>query len=116
MANNTDRTETYHEVPASRSYYLGDKLGPVNKDFLKFYTPVIFILGVAVTLISEHTNWWLLAATGLMNVAVKAWYVTLPVIGVLAVGIYVKHKQNQKRKLERSRIAARQRKIDELVG
>ena len=117
MANNSDRETTYHEVPASRSWYLGDTFGPVTKSFLKIYTPTIFVLGVVLTLLTEHTNFWMILATGGWNLLfVKSWMITLPIIGITIVYLYVKHTRSQKRKKQASEIAARRRKLDTLLG
>ena len=57
MANNPDEHETYHEVPASKYWYLGDTIGAVPKNFFKFWTPFTFFLGVTLTAIILLTDW-----------------------------------------------------------
>jgi hypothetical protein len=111
MSNNKDASETYHEVPASRSWYLGDNFGPVTKAFLKFYTPTIFILGVAVTAITLLTNWWQQLFT-LIFIG-KAWYVGWGALIIGSAALYILDSRKKKRQSTQRKEADRIRRFQD---
>lgn len=104
MANNDGAPETFHEVPASKYYYLGDSIGAVPKWLFKFWTPFIFFLGVSMAAIGLLTNWYSLAATGAWNFfIIQNLAVTAPVLifAGLTGYVYLHYKRKQKAKARR---------------
>lgn len=98
--NSQEGEETYHEVPASKYWYLGDTIGAVPKAFLQYWT--IFTVAITSTtlLIAIYTNWWQLLALALVNfIFIKAWFVTYPalLVGSPILYYYYNYKQKQKR-------------------
>ena len=109
MANNTYAPETFHEVPASKYWYLGDAIGAVPKGFFKFYTPFIIVATAVTTAIACLTDWWQIAFTRLATfIFVENWAISLPVIGFTSLVLYIRHNWKEKRKrknqLEKERI------------
>ncbi len=92
MANNDN--ETYHEIPASKYYYLSDSIGAVPKWLFKFWTPLMLLLGGAITFVALETNLWqrLFSAIFLGGY----WYVGWGASGILALIILFNRKSNKK--------------------
>jgi hypothetical protein len=112
LANNPDRAETFHEIPASQYWYLGDKIGAVPKNLFKIWTPLMFAAGVILTLLTEHTSFWSVIGSAIWNVLiVKFWYVTLPVGAVATVALYYWNRSRQNRKIRERKERARARRL-----
>ena len=94
MANNPDNPETFHEVPASKYWYLGDSIGAVPKAFFKFWTPFIFITAIVLTLLTEHTTVWATLAT---YIYVTHWQIGIPATLVTVAVTYFYLSRRQKR-------------------
>jgi len=107
MANNPDKPQSYHEVPASKYWYLGDVIGAVPKAFFKVFTPAIIILTATVTTIANLTNWWWLLGSAILQfIFIRFWYIGWPAI-ILSVGggyIYYRVKQTEKRKAQEQKV------------
>ena len=101
MANNPNESETFHEVPASKYWYLGDAIGAVPKGFFKFYTPFVIIMTAATTAIACLTDWWQIAFTRLGTfIFIENWIISLPSIGVASLILYVRHSMKEKQKIK----------------
>ncbi len=109
MANNNER-DTYHQVPASKYWYLGDTIGAVPKNFFKIWSPFCFFSGIIITAITLLTDWWL----QLLNILFlgKLWYIgwfgTPIIIGV----IYFWGHRKQKQFAKERRMQAYRRKVE----
>jgi hypothetical protein len=57
MANNPTHTESFHEIPASKYWWLPGDIA-VPKDLFKFWSLLSFGLGSSVTAVALLTNWW----------------------------------------------------------
>lgn len=104
MANNDGVPETFHEVPASKYYYLGDAIGAVPKWLFKFWTPFIFCVGGAMTAIALETNWYQIFLTRAWQYfVVQNWVITVPAFFVFSgIGlIYVRYRGKQKAKAKK---------------
>jgi H+/gluconate symporter-like permease len=98
--NSQEGEETYHEVPASKYWYLGDTIGAVPKAFLQYWTLLVVISTSLTLLIGVYTNWWQLLAYSLAKfIFIQAWIVTYPalLIGLPIVYWWYTRKQKQKR-------------------
>jgi hypothetical protein len=103
MANNPDSPddanyrETYHEVPASKYWYLGDVIGAVPKNFFKFWTPFTFLLGVVLTYIILETNWFtlLLVSLFLGENWFVGWFGTLILACLITIYFLRKHQKKK---------------------
>lgn len=113
MANNPDRAETFHEVPASKYWYLGDTIGAVPKGFFKLVVPASFIAGVAVTLVTLYTNfWWIFAQAAFLTY----WYITYPTFAAAMIYVYFRGQRQKRRRIEQAAITERRKKLDKLIG
>jgi hypothetical protein len=109
LANNPETPETFHEVPASKYWYLGDSIGAVPKGFFKFWSPFLIITTAVSTVIACETDLWqrLIIALGTFFYIDK-WFIGWPAT-FLTVGVsylYLRHrsKQRQKARAEQIRI------------
>jgi hypothetical protein len=93
-ANAGSDSETYHEVPASKYWYLGDTIGAVPKGFFKFFTSFVIIVTAASTAIACLTNWWqqVLAAIFIG----RFWYVGWLLVLVAVIVILFKSRRGVK--------------------
>ena len=123
MANNPDgdQRETFHEVPASKYWYLGDTIGAVPKTFLKTIT-VVYVVGTFIaTTILWLTNWWQLLAIATLNALyIQYWFIGWPASFLIAGIIYYRYSRRHKRmtaaeneKLRRLRLEDAQIKLAE---
>jgi hypothetical protein len=108
-ANNSDGSDTYHEVPASQYWYLGDTIGAVPKGFFKYFTVTVIVATAATTTIACLTDWWQLLFIKLLTF----FYIQNPIIGfpatiiTCAIGyFYYTHRQknHKKRQAENLRV------------
>lgn len=101
MANNPNEPETFHEVPASKYWYLGDKIGAVPKGFFKFWTPFIIVSTAITTAVACLTDWWQILAVRLGTfVFVDNWIISFPAIGIAGLILYVRRNMKEKKKLK----------------
>ena len=112
MANNPDNPETFHEVPASKYWYLGDAIGAVPKGFFKFWTPFIFVTAVVLTLLTEHTSIWATLAT---YIFVQNWQISVPATLITVAVTYFYFSRTQKRIRKQRAESARLRRYQNAV-
>lgn len=101
MANHEEHEEVYHQVPASRYFYISDKVGAVPKGFFKYWTTAVIALTAAATVIACETNWWQIFFTRLANLLfITYWYIGWPalLIGAVFMYVFVRGKNKQRRK------------------
>ena len=113
-ANNSNDSETYHEVPASKYWYLGDAIGAVPKGFFQFWTPFLIIGTATVTSIACLTNWWQLFFTAAFTyIYIKNWMISLPITGLSLGVLYIWRNQKGKHKRALQNERARIRKYQD---
>ena len=106
-----------YSVPSVEYWWLPGSEQAISKLYVKYSTPTFIITGIVLTLLTEHTNFWMILGTGFWNLAfVKLWYITLPAIGVGFLYVYVKDRGKQKRRIAQQQVEARRKKLDELIG
>jgi hypothetical protein len=93
MANNPNEWETYHEIPASKYWYFGDKIGAVPVTFFKLWTAFCLILGSALTAMALLTDW--LQQTLLFIFLGKAWFIGWFGTPLLIITLYfIRHRKH----------------------
>jgi hypothetical protein len=97
-ANSGSDSETYHEVPASKYWYLGDAIGAVPKGFFKFWSPFLVITSVATTVIACETDWWQQFFTRIATyLYITNWFIGWPAtaIGIIVLYVYSARKNKK---------------------
>jgi hypothetical protein len=87
--------ETYHEVPASKYWYLGDTIGAVPKGFFKFFTTFVIIITAASTAIACLTDWWQ-RILALLFVG-QLWYIGWITVGLTSLILFAVKKRHPKK-------------------
>jgi hypothetical protein len=113
-----DGRENWHQVPASRSWYLGDVFGPVTKTFLKFWTSFCVVSTFVATTILWLTDWWQIFFTRLaVFFYVQHYYIGWPATFIIGGVIYFwwwrRSKKIMREKKTKEQAARVQRIIDE---
>ena len=107
MANNENSPETFHEVPASKYWYLGDVIGAVPKGFFKVWTPTIIIISVVTTVLALETNFWQwFFSTMVSFFLITHWYIGWPTLLIASGVAYIWYSKRRKRILRERRAQA----------
>jgi hypothetical protein len=110
MANNTDKSSPFHEIPSSDYWWLpGDIAVPIG--FTKAWTLLTIILSSGSTAILCLTTWWQQLFTYITTYFyITHWYIGWPASIITAIVAYFILNKRHERKLAEKAEAARMRK------
>jgi hypothetical protein len=110
MANNPEGAETFHEVPASKYYYLGDTIGAVPKAFFKYWSALLICGSVTATVLACETNFW---QQLLAYIYIKNALISIPITALTLLITWYMYSRKQKQKARQKAEAAHRRQFEE---